>query len=445
MDIITIKYDSDGNEKWVNIFNGTSNSYDGGTTIAVDDSGNCYVGGYAENSGAQQDFILLKYNSSRNELWHQIYSGTGSGNDVVLSMTMDDSSFIYLTGRSVGVEQSDDYTTIKYNSSGEQRWVARYNDSAVNWGETPRSINGLRILGMCMSVVGEPMNALGDILTIKYNSNGIQQWIKRYYGPSAGGEGAYSIALDDLGNVYVGGSVNGPYWGQGESDADFTTVKYDTDGNELWVATYNGPATEANWDWILAMKVTLSGDVYVTGWSEGLNTGLDVVTIAYDSAGNQQWLERYDGGIGSSDQAYAMAVDLQGNIYVAGFGVLDPSFTSDMLTIKYSPEPVSVQQTNSDIPDNFLLMQNYPNPFNPSTRIQFSIPSIIASETKQAQLVTLKIYDVLGNEVSTLVNEEKPAGSYEVEFNALDLSSGIYFYKLQAGSFIETKKMTLLK
>jgi hypothetical protein len=88
-------------------------------------------------------------------------------------------------------------------------------------------------------------------------------------------------------------------------------------------------------------------------------------------------------------------------------------------------------------PDSYNLAQNYPNPFNPTTTIQYSIP--------RRSNVTLKVYDVLGNEVTTLVNEEKPAGSYEVEFNASKLSSGIYFYELQAGSFVETKKMILIR
>lgn len=89
------------------------------------------------------------------------------------------------------------------------------------------------------------------------------------------------------------------------------------------------------------------------------------------------------------------------------------------------------------IPEQFTLSQNYPNPFNPSTTIKFQIPN--------ASFVTLKVYDVLGNEVATLFNEEKPAGNYEVDFDAKGLSSGIYFYKLQAGSFVETKKMILLR
>ncbi len=95
--------------------------------------------------------------------------------------------------------------------------------------------------------------------------------------------------------------------------------------------------------------------------------------------------------------------------------------------------------------EQFVLEQNYPNPFNPSTKIIYSIPSVIASGAKQSQLVTLKVYDVLGNEIATLVNEEKPAGSYEVEFDASSLSSGTYLYKLTAGEFISTRKMILLK
>ncbi len=89
------------------------------------------------------------------------------------------------------------------------------------------------------------------------------------------------------------------------------------------------------------------------------------------------------------------------------------------------------------IPDNFVLFQNYPNPFNPSTNIQYAISS--------RQIVSLKVYDVLGNEVATLVNEEKPAGIYEVIFNASNFSSGIYFYQLRSGSFIDVKKMILMK
>ena len=93
----------------------------------------------------------------------------------------------------------------------------------------------------------------------------------------------------------------------------------------------------------------------------------------------------------------------------------------------------------------FKLNQNYPNPFNPNTKIKYTIPSVTLRQAQSDILVTLKVYDILGREVATLVNEEKPAGEYEVEFDGSNLPSGIYFYQIRAGSFAETKKMVLLK
>jgi len=96
----------------------------------------------------------------------------------------------------------------------------------------------------------------------------------------------------------------------------------------------------------------------------------------------------------------------------------------------------SVKQDETFI-TNYNLSQNYPNPFNPTTTIKYQIPEL--------SFIILKVYDVLGNEIVTLVNEEKPSGSYEVEFFGTGLPSGIYFYQLHTASFVETKKMVLLK
>ena len=93
----------------------------------------------------------------------------------------------------------------------------------------------------------------------------------------------------------------------------------------------------------------------------------------------------------------------------------------------------------------FYLEQNYPNPFNPSTKIKYTIPNVETHRDASLQMVTLKVYDLLGNEVATLVNEEKPAGSYEIDFNASDLASGIYLYRLSIDNFVESKKLVLIK
>ena len=108
------------------------------------------------------------------------------------------------------------------------------------------------------------------------------------------------------------------------------------------------------------------------------------------------------------------------------------------LNDKYNITITGIADSKSEsIPAQFTLYQNYPNPFNPSTTIRYSIP--------KASLVSLKVYDILGREVASLVNEEKPAGNYKAVFNASSFASGVYFYRIQAGSFIATKKLLLLK
>ncbi|HMN23609.1 MAG TPA: right-handed parallel beta-helix repeat-containing protein [Ignavibacteriaceae bacterium] len=116
-------------------------------------------------------------------------------------------------------------------------------------------------------------------------------------------------------------------------------------------------------------------------------------------------------------------------------------------TFEYS----NIIEVDFSLPIGFSLEQNYPNPFNPTTTIKYSVPNVTLSPDKsginsvEGSRVQLKIYDVLGNEVATLINEEKPAGNYEIRFDASSLASGVYFYKLQSGSFIETRKMILLR
>ena len=108
-------------------------------------------------------------------------------------------------------------------------------------------------------------------------------------------------------------------------------------------------------------------------------------------------------------------------------------FWSDSFTVL----PVGITEEESNLPIEYALKQNYPNPFNPDTKIKYQIPEL--------SFVILKVYDVLGNEIKTLVNEEKPAGTYELTWNAINLPSGVYFYQLRAGKYVETKKMILLR
>ncbi|HSW54359.1 MAG TPA: LamG-like jellyroll fold domain-containing protein [Ignavibacteriaceae bacterium] len=162
----------------------------------------------------------------------------------------------------------------------------------------------------------------------------------------------------------------------------------------------------------VVMNDTLSSEYYST-----IDSGL----VAY-----YRFDEYEDLGIGSDGADDIRDLSLYGN---HGDSEGNPLLVPSGILLSIDDNPLLISE--------FKLEQNFPNPFNPSTIIKYQVSSI--------SNVSLKVYDVLGNEVATLVNEQKPAGSYEVKFNAAGLSSGIYFYKLQAGSMVETKKMILMK
>jgi len=113
-----------------------------------------------------------------------------------------------------------------------------------------------------------------------------------------------------------------------------------------------------------------------------------------------------------------------------------------LLKYMFQNSPTGFDENEIEQPASFRLSQNYPNPFNPSTKIKFQIPDQARNDNA---LVTLKVFDILGREIAILVEEERAAGEYEVEFNGTNLPSGIYFYQLKVGSFVKTRSMVLLK
>jgi len=247
-----------------------------------------------------------------------------------------------------------------------------------------------------------------------------------------GGGDAYAMVLDENSNLFVAGQSRNPV---APYSYDYLTIRYSTfTGDTVWTARYNGPVNSA--DVPLSVAFDKLSNVYVTGYSEGNGTVSDYATLKYNLTGAEQWVIRYNGLGNGSDVANSIAVDTMGNVFITGssFG---SGTANDIVTIKYSQSLTDVLTDGSDSPKDYHLLQNYPNPFNPNTIISYQLP--VSSK------VIIKVYDILGDEIATLVNEEKPAGNYEVNYNALQLSSGIYFYKMQAGSFINTKKMILIK
>jgi hypothetical protein len=320
-DYATVKYDTNGNELWVARYaNGWA------TSMAGDSSGNIYVTGESWGSSTLGDYATVKYDANGNQLWVAMYSGPGDQGDRACGIALDGSGNVYVTGYSYDTSTGRDYATVKYDTNGTELWVARYNGPA-NDNDQAEAITVDTSGNVYVTGWSTRSGTYWDYATVKYDSSGNELWSAKYNGPGDGQDQPCAIGLDSSGNVYVTGSA---YSG---TDHNYATIKYDRNGNELWVASYNGPGYHN--DGALAMCVDSSGNAYVTGASTGSGTGMDYATVKYDTNGNQLWVVRYDGPESSQDGACAMALDSSGNVYVTGLS--HGSGTDyDYVTVKYS-------------------------------------------------------------------------------------------------------------
>lgn len=319
-DYATIKYDPNGNQQWLARYNGPVNYNDEAYAMAVEDSGNVYVTGDSLGSGTSYDYVTIKYDTSGNQKWVALYNGPANGSDVAHAITTDGSGNIYVTGTSLGSGTSYDYAIIKYDTNGNQKWVARYNDGSD--GSYAIAVDGPGNV----YVTGTSSD---DYATIKYDTaTGTEQWARRYNGPGVNNDCANAIAVDSTGNVYV----TGYSYGDG-TDKDYATIKYDANGIQQWVSRYNGPANSN--DMAYAIAIDGYGNIFVTGNSVGSGTGNDYATIRYDAAtGAEKWVRRYNGPGNSTDNAAAIVLDSSGGIYVTGKSCISGT-DYDYATVQY--------------------------------------------------------------------------------------------------------------
>ncbi len=324
-DYATIKYDTNGNQLWVARYNGSGNGHDIAVALVIDTAGNVYVTGYSPGSGTSSDYATIKYDTNGSQLWISRYNGPGNGNDYANALEIDATGNVYVTGVSPGSGTSNDYATIKYDTNGNQLWISRYNGP----GNGNDNANTLEVdAAGNVYVAGYSLGTSDDFATIKYDTNGNQLWVSRYDGLGHFRDGASSLAVDDSGNVYVTGFTDYDF---SSNLSNYATIKYDQSGNQLWVAIYNGPGNDT--DSASDIAVDGAGNVYVTGYSYGATTSTDYATIKYDANGNQLWVARYDGPSSYLDFASDLAVDTAGNVYVTG-GVYGPG-PIDYATVKY--------------------------------------------------------------------------------------------------------------
>jgi photosystem II stability/assembly factor-like uncharacterized protein len=236
----------------------------------------------------------------------------------------------------------------------------------------------------------------------------------------------------------------------------FGVIIKTTDGGASWTTQYSGYwllslyFTNSNTAWAAGAGIILNTNDGGTSWNPQITgTSYQLYSVHFSDS-NFGWAVGYDGNASSGIILNTTDGGINWNpttvgadtvLYSVQFADLNNGWAvGDNGAILHTTNGgVSfVEEEHIDeVPTEFILLQNYPNPFNPTTKIRYSVP--------QSSNVTIKVFDILGNEIETLINEEKPVGTYEITWYAANLPSGIYFYTINAGNFIETKKMILMK
>jgi hypothetical protein len=329
--------------------------------------------------------------------------------------------------------ESQTSTAIYKTTDGGDSWLQVYSN-------TEGFIKGIRMLDPLNSIaIGNPVSDLWNLLLTTDGGNTWQ--------PSPSRPPANNIHQAVHNSFQV--SMPNIYWG-----TSFTSIFRSTDGG----LTYSEHETTGAGIYIFALFINSSGIGLAASTAMSRSTDGGVTFQAHsvpgwgningiESSGNNFWFIRgekifhsTDDGINWIDEYTTPStltlnhLDFPDNLnecqmgWAVGYGGDIYKMTSSVVTFG---------DNQNDVPAVYKLRQNYPNPFNPNTVISYQLP--VTSN------VTLKVYDLLGREVATLVNEEKPVGSYEINFDSSALTSGVYLYRLSAGSFTEVRKMILIK
>jgi len=482
-DFTTIKYDPDGFQLWVDHFSNTQASYTNyGTRLVLDKWQNIYaVGTTALHEG---DLAVCKYNST-GRIWAKNYEPYwfDTFDDFGIDIDVDSSGNFYAIARVTSPSGNLlDMYIIKCDSSGTKIWDDNYTGASAN--DYPVAIDVTP--GGTAYTLLQSFNFFGtqtqDITTIQYLRSGIQNWFSNYNGAGDDYDYPTSIKVDATENQYVCGTADA------SSDNDMVAIKQNNFGTRLWTVTYNGTANgddtavSATWlpngnavvtgkskellnsvivDAIVTIVIDngtiiwtnkfygtdslgalvsqmitdAHGNIYICGFENLTGGTKNGCVIKYDINGNLLWNTFYNGGANLDDKFNSITLDNNNDIIVTG-QTFTSAINSNFVTVKYGNNLTGVSSNSLEVKD-FSLEQNYPNPFNPVTVIRYSL-----SENRHT---ALRIFDALGKEIATLVNEKQNVGTYSVEWDAWDYPSGVYFYSFETDNFKQSKRMIMIK
>jgi hypothetical protein len=420
-DSYIIKLDSSGSTVWANRYGG--NDYEIATSVKEShDEG--YIFAIFFSTASNISLQLIKVNSAGDTLWTKF---EGTPDDEVGSnlQTTDDGGFLVTgyTDADALTNGKRDVWLVKFDSLGNKLWEKTFGGTEDDSGSKILKLSdgNLLIPGYTHSFSS---GSDRDGWIVKTDPSGNFIWSKSY---SASEYDDFTAAAeDDNGNLYLTGtSVS-------SGNRNIWLVKTDPLGNHIFTKTYGGSDEEWGYD----IKRANDGNFIVTGSNRSNSSGLaQLWLLKIDDQGDTLWTKLFTSVNGSIGYSVIQTADdglaVTGTAAISGAG-------PEVWAIRLKAEgSTSVDDNIFTLPETFFLEQNYPNPFNPTTKIGWQSPF--------GSHQVLKVFDVLGNEVATLVDEYKPAGSYEVEFNGSELSSGIYYYKLTTDFFSDVKKMLILK
>jgi uncharacterized delta-60 repeat protein len=322
---LAVQYTTSLGMNWSRSYVGTGDNSDNGNAIVVDASGNSYVAGYTYGKNSLKDFCVMKIDPMGDTLWMRTYNGSDNGNDEANDIKIDNAGNVYVTGYSKQTTTDYDVTTIKYSPTGTQLWIANYNNPSVNQEEDGYKLvldnsNNVYVAGVTDRDLTDINNQ--DYLLIKYDNNGVQQWVKTYNGTGNSDDAPVAIGyLSTSNNVVITGTAANLY------DDDYVTICYNTAGTQQWIKIYDGLYGN---DRAADLTIDANEKISVTGRKFN-GADYDIVTVQYSNAGVQNWLNLYNAGV-NDGKAVALSNDNAGNVYVTG--TLSNGIQTNIVTFK---------------------------------------------------------------------------------------------------------------
>jgi hypothetical protein len=422
-DFWLIKTDVSGDTLWTKTFGGSNRDY-GRSVQQTADGGYIIVGETGSFGAGELDVWLIKTDAFGDTLWTKTFGGSDYDYSPSVCQTTDSGYIITGATESFGAGGAD-FWLIKTNASGDTLWTKSLwgNDWDCGFSVQQTTDGGYIIVGETHSFG----SGNKDVWLIKTNASGDTLWTKTFGGSNY--DCGASVCQTADGEYIITGATES--FGAGEYDV--WLIKTNASGDTLWTKTFGG----REFEWSYSVLQTTDGGYIIVGETRSFGAGnRDAWLIKTDASGDTLWTKTFGGSLGDRGRSVLQTTD--GGYIITGttesFGAGD----YDVWLIKTTPDVINrIEQNDDKLPLDYALYHNYPNPFNPSTKIKYSIP--------QTSKVQIKVFDILGNEIETLVNEEKQNGTYEKTWYVEGLPSGIYFYRLQAGNFVEAKKMVLLR